>query len=63
MGEISADVARTMVMAASDFDKLTDDQIDRLPRLPLVVARCAPNTKVRMIEGPAQEEALRRHDR
>ncbi|KAL8381891.1 hypothetical protein RB595_005914 [Gaeumannomyces hyphopodioides] len=51
MGEISADVAKTMVMAASDFDKLTDDEIDRLPRLPLVVARCAPNTKVRMIEA------------
>ncbi|KLU82150.1 hypothetical protein MAPG_01226 [Magnaporthiopsis poae ATCC 64411] len=51
MGEISADVAKTMVMAASDFDKLTDDQIDRLARLPLVVARCAPNTKVRMIEA------------
>ncbi|KAL8353014.1 hypothetical protein RB601_003056 [Gaeumannomyces tritici] len=51
MGEISADVAKTMVMAASDFDKLTDDEIDRLKRLPLVVARCAPNTKVRMIEA------------
>ncbi|KAI6266156.1 hypothetical protein MCOR27_003995 [Pyricularia oryzae] len=51
MGEISADVAKTMVMAASDFDKLSDDDIDRLPRLPLVVARCAPQTKVRMIEA------------
>ncbi|OLN88991.1 Sodium transport ATPase 2 [Colletotrichum chlorophyti] len=51
MNEISADVAKTMVMAASDFDKLTDDQIDKLPRLPLVVARCAPQTKVRMIEA------------
>lgn len=51
MSEIASDVARTMVMAASDFDKLTDDEIDKLPLLPLVVARCAPQTKVRMIEA------------
>ncbi|QUC22524.1 uncharacterized protein UV8b_06765 [Ustilaginoidea virens] len=51
MNEIAADVVKTMVMAASDFDKLTDEQIDELPLLPLVVARCAPQTKVRMIEA------------
>lgn len=45
------DIARGMVMAAHDFDHLTDDQIDQLPQLPLVVARCAPNTKVRMIDA------------
>jgi len=49
MHEVAADVARTMVMAASDFDRLTDQEIDELPLLPLVVARCAPQTKVRMI--------------
>ena len=51
MPEIAADVAKTMVMAAVDFDKLTDDEIDKLPLLPLVIARCAPQTKVRMIEA------------
>jgi potassium/sodium efflux P-type ATPase len=51
MSQISADVAKAMVMAASDFDKLTDQQIDKLAILPLVVARCAPQTKVRMIEA------------
>ncbi|OAA41796.1 ATPase, P-type, potassium/sodium efflux, fungal [Metarhizium rileyi] len=51
MMEIASDVAKTMVMAASDFDKLTDQEIDELPLLPLVVARCAPQTKVRMIEA------------
>ena len=51
MNEVAADVAKTMVMAASDFDKLTDQEIDDLPLLPLVVARCAPQTKVRMIEA------------
>ncbi|TPX64670.1 hypothetical protein SpCBS45565_g05690 [Spizellomyces sp. 'palustris'] len=33
------------------FDALTDDQIDALPSLPLIVARCTPETKVRMIRA------------
>lgn len=48
---IREDVARTMVMAAHDFDHLTDAQLDAMPELPLVVARCSPQTKVRMIEA------------
>ena len=51
MKNVSKDVADSMVMTASQFDKLSDDQIDQLPVLPLVIARCAPNTKVRMIEA------------
>lgn len=51
MDEMSKEVTDAMVMTASQFDKLTDDEIDQLPTLPLVVARCAPNTKVRMIEA------------
>ncbi|KAF7296978.1 Calcium-transporting ATPase 3 [Mycena indigotica] len=49
MGEIAADVARTMVMTAAEFDRLSDGELDTLQDLPLVVARCAPHTKVRMI--------------
>ncbi|RDA87094.1 hypothetical protein CP532_0173 [Ophiocordyceps camponoti-leonardi (nom. inval.)] len=49
--ELAADVAKSMCMPASEFDKLSDDEIDALPLLPLVVARCAPQTKVRMIEA------------
>ncbi|EGE04900.1 calcium-transporting ATPase [Trichophyton equinum CBS 127.97] len=41
----------SMVMTAQQFDKLSDTEIDTLPELPLVVARCAPNTKVRMINA------------
>ncbi|SNX83128.1 probable ENA2 - Plasma membrane P-type ATPase [Melanopsichium pennsylvanicum] len=41
----------TMVMTAAQFDKLSEAQIDALPQLPLVIARCAPQTKVRMIEA------------
>ncbi|CAP86669.1 Sodium transport ATPase [Penicillium chrysogenum] len=51
MDMVAKDVADAMVMTASQFDKLTEDEIDALPTLPLVIARCAPNTKVRMIDA------------
>jgi len=40
-----------MIMTAAQFDRLSDQEIDDLPELPLVIARCAPQTKVRMIEA------------
>jgi P-type Na+/K+ transporter len=46
------------VMLASDFDKLSDEQLDLLPRLPLVVARCSPTTKVRMVQALHRREAF-----
>ena len=48
---LARDVADAMVMTASHFDALSDAAIDALPVLPLVIARCSPNTKVRMIEA------------
>jgi P-type Na+/K+ transporter len=51
-----AAVADSCVLKATDFDKLSDAEIDDLEELPLVIARCAPETKTRMIE------ALRRRD-
>lgn len=51
MNDVSKPVADAMVMTAAQFDKLSDDEIDKLPVLPLVIARCAPNTKARMIEA------------
>lgn len=56
MSVLPAGVAETAVMKATDFDRLTDAEIDALPELPLVIARCAPETKTRMVE------ALRRRD-
>jgi potassium/sodium efflux P-type ATPase len=58
MNEIPKDVAKVMVMTASEFDRLSDDEIDNLPLLPLVVARCAPQTKVRMIEALHRRKAF-----
>lgn len=51
MKSLPADVAAAIVKPATEFDKMTDAEIDALPTLPLVVARCAPETKVRMIEA------------
>lgn len=55
---LAKDVTDAMVMTASQFDKLSDDEIDGLPLLPLVIARCAPNTKVRMIEALHRRKAF-----
>lgn len=43
--------AANATMPASAFDALSDAQIDALDRLPLVLARCSPSTKVRMVEA------------
>lgn len=48
---LAPDVADAIVKKATDFDKMTDAEIDALPELPLVIARCAPDTKTRMIEA------------
>lgn len=48
---LPAATASSIVFKATDFDKLTDAQIDALDELPLVIARCAPDTKTRMIEA------------
>lgn len=39
----------TSVITAQEFDRMSDPEMDSLLALPLVVARCSPQTKVRMI--------------
>jgi P-type Na+/K+ transporter len=58
ISERSINVQRTMVMTATRFDGMTDEEIDGLSDLPLVIARCAPSTKVRMIEALHRRGAL-----
>lgn len=50
-GMLSKEAADNLVMTASHFDKLSEDEIDNLAVLPTVIARCSPQTKVRMIEA------------
>lgn len=39
------------IMSATEIDRLTDQDLDNMQTLPLVVARCSPATKVRMVEA------------
>lgn len=45
------DGKENLVMTAQQFDRMTEQEIDALPELPLVIARCSPDTKVKMIEA------------
>lgn len=58
MSILPASIADSCVQKATDFDKLTDAEIDELEELPLVIARCAPETKTRMIEALRRRNAF-----
>ena len=53
-----AALASTMVMTATAFDALSEAEVDELPVLPKVIARCSPNTKVRMVEALHRRRAF-----
>lgn len=46
------------VMPAGRFDSMSEDEIDGLESLPLVLARCSPLTKVRMLEAMHRRKAF-----
>lgn len=48
---ILRDLADETLQTGPEFDRLSEDEIDDLPTLPRVIARCAPETKVRMVEA------------
>jgi Na+-exporting ATPase len=58
MSSMPSDVVSAMVMTGAQFDRLSESEIDNLPVLPLVIARCAPQTKVRMIEALHRRKAF-----
>lgn len=47
-----------LVMAADEFDKLTDEEVDAIEEIPLVIARCSPATKVRMVDAMHRRQAF-----
>lgn len=52
LGHTTANIsAKRHILAADEFDKMTDFEIDALEQLPLVIARCSPATKVRVVEA------------
>ncbi|KAH6635616.1 hypothetical protein B0J18DRAFT_419269 [Chaetomium sp. MPI-SDFR-AT-0129] len=58
LGVLPASVADTVVMKATDFDRMAESEIDALEELPLVIARCAPETKSRMVEALRRRNAF-----
>jgi potassium/sodium efflux P-type ATPase len=40
-----------VVTTGPKMDAMTDEDLDNLPELPLIVARCSPESKVRMVEA------------
>ncbi|RCI05059.1 hypothetical protein CU098_009390 [Rhizopus stolonifer] len=46
---MSPEVLKELVMTGPQFDAMTEEEVDALPHLPFVVARCSPETKVKMI--------------
>jgi len=48
---IDAGTPNSAVMVARDFDAMTEDEIDAMETLPLVIARCSPKTKVKMVQA------------
>lgn len=50
--------SRHLVIPADEFDKLTDEEVDQIEELPLVIARCSPATKVRMVEAMHRRQAF-----
>ncbi|OZJ04612.1 hypothetical protein BZG36_02032 [Bifiguratus adelaidae] len=44
-------VGNPLVTNAQKFDSLTDEEVDAMEELPHVIARCTPQTKVKMIEA------------
>ncbi|ODN86846.1 potassium/sodium efflux P-type ATPase, fungal-type [Cryptococcus wingfieldii CBS 7118] len=51
IGILEKSYGKESVMTGQQFDALSDEEVDALPELPLVVARCAPETKVRMVDA------------
>lgn len=49
VGIIDGTEPANAVISAIQFDAMSDVELDQLPILPLVIARCSPMTKVRMI--------------
>ncbi|KAI8377342.1 hypothetical protein BD560DRAFT_348924, partial [Blakeslea trispora] len=54
--KLSPSDIKRLVMTGSKFDAMTDEEVDALVDLPLVVARCSPETKVKMIQASARRK-------
>ncbi len=44
-------ITPTSILTAAEFDKMSNYDIDKLESLPLVIARCSPETKVKLVRA------------
>ena len=51
VGILNKEHSKSAVMTGPQFDALSDEEIDELEELPVVVARCAPDTKTKFVEA------------
>ncbi|KAL9646736.1 hypothetical protein ABK040_001158 [Willaertia magna] len=51
IGIIKNEFHESLVMTAQEFDKLSDDDLKKMEYLPLVIARCSPESKVKMVNA------------
>lgn len=56
--EMSSEHIANLVTTGPKFDALSDEQVDKLDALPLVVARCSPDTKVKMIRAAHRRQNI-----
>ncbi|RCH93130.1 hypothetical protein CU098_004932 [Rhizopus stolonifer] len=58
VNKMSEESIKRLVMTGTAFDAMTDEEIDALEDLPLVVARCSPETKVKMIQASSRRNNI-----
>ncbi|EJD55236.1 potassium/sodium eff [Auricularia subglabra TFB-10046 SS5] len=51
VGILTDEHGSSACMTGQQLDSMTEEEIDALPELPVVVARCSPETKVRMVDA------------
>ncbi|TIA86769.1 hypothetical protein E3P99_03578 [Wallemia hederae] len=58
VGILDKNHSKSAVMTGQEFDAMSDEAIDALEELPVVVARCAPETKTRFVDALHRRKRL-----
>ncbi|TIC56792.1 potassium/sodium eff [Wallemia mellicola] len=58
VGILDKNHSKSAVMTGQEFDAMSDEAIDELDELPVVVARCAPETKTRFVDALHRRKRL-----
>ncbi|TIA99512.1 hypothetical protein E3P96_02904 [Wallemia ichthyophaga] len=58
VGILDKNHSKSAVMTGQQFDAMTDEEVDALEELPVVVARCAPETKTGFVDALHRRKRL-----